>query len=101
MMEENNTSPSSLQDKKETMETSYVCVVPETLKMINDFLELLIGTASVEQSFKSDKNKTTQSPIRLCVAQLMRISIEGPEIDTGELEEGLEICKEHNHRILL
>ena len=36
-----------------------------------------------------------------CVAQLMRISIEGPEIDAEEFEEVLEICKEHNHRILL
>ena len=35
------------------------------------------------------------------VAQPMRISIEGPEIDAVELEEILEICKEHNHRILL
>ena len=34
-------------------------------------------------------------------AQLMRISIEGPEIDAVEFEEKLEICKEHNHRILL
>ena len=35
------------------------------------------------------------------VAQLMGMSIEGPEIDAVEFEEILEICKEHNHRILL
>ena len=35
------------------------------------------------------------------VAQLMRMLIEGPEIDAVEFEEILEICKEHNHRILL
>ena len=35
------------------------------------------------------------------VAQLTRISIEGPEIDVVEFEEILEICKEHNRRILL
>ena len=42
-----------------------------------------------------------QSPIRFSVAQLMRISIEGPEIDTVEFEVIMEIFKEHNHRILL
>ena len=35
------------------------------------------------------------------VAQHMRISIEGPEIDTVEFEEIMENFKEHNHRILL
>ena len=35
------------------------------------------------------------------VAQLMRILIEGPEIDAVKFEEILEIFKEHNHRILL
>ena len=35
------------------------------------------------------------------VAQLMRISMEGPEIDAVEFEEMLEFFKEHNHRILL
>ena len=33
------------------------------------------------------------------LAQIMRI--EGPEIDAVEFEERLEICKEHNHSILL
>ena len=44
-----------------------------------------------------------QSPIisDRSVAELTRISIEGPEIDAVEFEEMLEICKEHNHRILL
>ena len=35
------------------------------------------------------------------VAQLMRISIEGPEIDRVEFEEIMKIFKEYNHRILL
>ena len=35
------------------------------------------------------------------VAQIMRIPIEGPEIDVLEFEELLKIFKEHNHRILL
>ena len=35
------------------------------------------------------------------VVQLMRISIEGPEIDAVLFEEILEVFKEHHHRILL
>ena len=42
-----NTSPPSLQDIRDTMETSYTCVFPETYKM-NIFLALPIGTASLE-----------------------------------------------------
>ena len=33
------------------------------------------------------------------IEQLMKN--EGPEIDAVEFEEGLEICKEYNHKILL
>ena len=35
------------------------------------------------------------------VAQLMKISIERPEIDAVEFEKIMEIFEEHNHRILL
>ena len=70
---------------------------------MNIFLALPIGTALVEQSFSHLKMIKT----RLCshlsdcsIAQLMRISIEGPEIDAVEFEEILEILKEQNHRIL-
>ena len=45
---EKNTSPPSLQDIKDTMETSYACIFPETFKMMNFFQALPIGTASVE-----------------------------------------------------
>ena len=53
---------------KDTMETSCACIFPETFKMVNIFLVLPIGTASVGGSFsdlKNDKNMATQSPIRL------------------------------------
>ena len=72
--------------------------------MMNIFLTLPIGTASVEQSFSHLKMIKTRLCSRLSdcsVAQLMRISIEGPEIDALEFEEIQEICKEHNHRILM
>ena len=96
--------PPSLQDIKDTMETSYACIFLETFKMMNIFLALPIGTASVESSFSHLKMIKTSLCSRLsdcCVAQLMRILIEGPEIDAVEFEEILEIFKEHNHRILL
>ena len=44
-----NTSPPSLQDIKDTMETSYACIFPETFKMVNIFLALPIGTAAVKR----------------------------------------------------
>ena len=86
------------------METTYACISPETFKILNIFLALPIGTASMEQSFSHLKMIKTRlrSLLSDCsVAQLMRISIEGPEIDALEFEEILEIFKEHNHRILL
>ena len=93
-----------MQDIKDSMETSYVCIFPETFKMMDIFLALPIVTASVEQSFSHLKMIKTRLCSRLSeynVAQLMRIAIEGPKIDAMEFEDILEICKEHNHRILL
>ena len=76
----------------------------QKLKMMNIFLALPIGTASVERSFSHLKMIKTRLRSRLSdcgVAQLMRIPIEGPEINAVEFEDILEIFKEHNHRILL
>ena len=63
---------------------------------MNIFLALSIGTASVERSFSHLKMIKT----RLCshlsdssVAQLMTISIEGPEFDAGKFEEIQETLK--------
>ena len=70
----------------------------------NIFLALPKGTASVERSFSHLKMIKTRLRSRLShcsVAQLMRISIEGHEIDAVEFKETLEICEEHHHRILL
>ena len=78
------------------METSCACIFPETFKMMNTFLVLPIGTASVERSFSHLKMIKTRLRSRLSdcsVTQLMRISIEGPEIDAVEFEEILEILK--------
>ena len=63
-MMENNHTPQSLQDIKYTMETSYACIFPETFKMMNVFLVLPIGTASVERSFSHLKmiNARLHSP---------------------------------------
>ena len=72
--------------------------------MMNIFLALPIGTASVKRSFSHLKMIKTRLRSRLSdcsVAQLMRISIEGPKIDAMKCEDILDIFKEHNHRILL
>ena len=72
--------------------------------MMNIFLALSIGTASVERSFSHLKMIKTGLRSRLSecsIVQVMRISIKEPEIDAVEFEEILEIFKEHNHRILL
>ena len=58
--------------------------------MMNIFLAHPIGTASVERSFSHLKMIKTRlrSGLSDCsVAQLMRISIEGPEIDAEELRK--------------
>ena len=70
------------------METSYDCIFPETFKLINIFQVLPISTVSVEQSFSHLKMIKTSLCSRLSdysVAQLMGISIEGPEIDAVEI----------------
>ena len=59
-------------------------------KMMNIFLALPIGTASMELSFSHLKMIKTRLHSRLSdcsVVQLMRISIEGPEIYAVESEE--------------
>ena len=64
--------------------------------MMNIFLALPIGTASVERSFSRLKIIKTRLRSRLSVcsvAQLMKISIEGPEINAVEFQEILEILK--------
>ena len=71
---------------------------------MNIFLVLPIGTALVERLFNVLKMIITslRSQLSDCsIAQLMRILIEGPEIDAVEFEEILEIFKEHKRRILL
>ena len=96
---EKSTSPPSLQDIKDSMETSFACTFPETFKIMNIFLALPIGTASVEQSLSHLKMIKTRLRSRLSdssVAQLMRVSIEGSEIDAVEFEEILETFKEQS-----
>ena len=64
--------------------------------MMNIFLVLPIGTASVERSFSHLKIIKTRLHSRLSdssVAHLMGISIEGPENDAMEFEEILAILR--------
>ena len=78
-----------MQDIKDTMEIDYTCTYPGTFKMMNIFLALPMGTASVERSFSHLKMIKTWLHCRLSdcsVAQLMRLSTEGPEIYAEEFE---------------
>ena len=77
------------------METSYACIFPEAFEMMNIFLTLPSHSLGGTSSSHLIVIKT-----RLCsrlsdcsVAQLMRISIEGSEIDAVEFEEIMEIKK--------
>ena len=63
-MMEKNTSPPSLQDTKDTTETSYACILPGTFKIMNIFLAFLTGTA-VERSFSHLKMTKTRLRSRL------------------------------------
>ena len=77
-------------------------LVPENIKM-NIFLALPIDTGLVERSFSHLKVIKTRlhSHLSDCsVAYLMKILIEGPEIDAVEFEEYWRFFW-HNHRILL
>ena len=74
VMMEKNTSPPSLQDIKDTMETNYACIFPETFKMV--FLVLPIGTAQVGRSFSHlEMIKTRLLLPRLKIRHVLAITL--------------------------
>ena len=96
VMMEKKHQPSIFARHRDTWKHVMLVIFPETFKMMNIFLALPIGTASVEPSFSHLKMIKTR--LRSCLsdcsgAQLMRVSIEGAEIDAVEFEEILELCK--------
>ncbi len=87
-------------------QSGYKDLFPETLTLktlkIDILLSLPVGTASVERSFSQMKLIKTRLRSRLNdsnLARLMRIAIEGPQLEDVNFCEILDIFKEKNRRI--
>ena len=73
-------------------------------KLMNIILALPVGTATVERSFSQMKMIKTRLRNRLNdsnLTRLMRIAIEGPELNSVNFAEILDIFKQKNRRISL
>ena len=93
--------PPSLQELMKEMESSggYAALFPEIFKRIKILLALPVGTASVERSFS--QMKLIKSRIRsrnsdINLTRLMRIVIEGPDLNSVDFNEILDMYKQHN-----
>ncbi len=67
-------------------------------------LSIPVGTATAKRSFSEMKLIKTRLRSRLTeqnLARLMRIAIEGPELNEINFNEILDIFKQSNHRIIL
>ena len=83
---------------------AYGGIFPEMLKLMNIILALPVGTATVERSFSQMKMIKTRLRNRLNdsnLTRLMRIAIEGPELNSVNFAEILDIFKQKNRRISL
>ena len=80
--------PPSLQDVLQSMQATeaYRGIFPQTFTLLNILLALSIGTATVERSFSEMKIVKTRLRNRLSdcnLARLMKIAVEGPELDSS------------------
>ncbi len=83
---------------------AYTGIFSETFKLIDIMLSIPVGTATAERSFSEMKLIKTRLRSRLTeqnLARLMRIAIEGPELNEINFSEILDIFKQSNHRIIL
>ena len=83
---------------------AYVGIFPETYTLINIMLTLPVGTATVERSFSQMKMIKTRLRNRLSddnLARLMRIAIEGPDLEHVDFDRIFDIFKQSNRRINL
>ena len=83
---------------------AYVGLFPEIFKLINIMVTLPVGTATVERSFSHMKMVKSRLRNRLSdenLDKLLRIAIEGPELESVDFEEVLDIFKQTNRRIRL
>ncbi len=83
---------------------AYTGIFSETFKLIDIMLSIPVGTATAKRSFSEMKFIKTRLRSRLTeqnLARLMRIAIEGPELNEINFNEILDIFKQSNHRIIL
>ena len=83
---------------------AYGGIFSEMFKLMNIILALPVGTATVERSFSQMKMIKTRLRNRLNdsnLTRLMRIAIEGPELNSVNFAEILDIFKQKNRRISL
>ena len=89
----------TMQDVASTMMscTSHADIFPETSKDIQILLTLPVGTVIVERSFSQMKMIKTRLKSRLAdcsLSRLMRIAIEGPELQAVHFNDKLNMYKE-------
>ena len=70
--------------------------------LLDILMAMPIGTVTVERSFSQMKLTKTRlrnrlSDINLC--RLVRIAVEGPELNEVNFEEIVDVFKEHNRRV--
>lgn len=99
-------STPSMQEVFQSMQTTdaYKGIFPQTFTLLNILLAMPVGTATVERSFSQMKMVKTRLRNRLSdcnLSRLMKIAVEGPELNDVPFEEILAVFKEKNRRILL
>ena len=96
----------SLQDLLQSMQTTeaYKGIFPQTFNLLYILLALPIGTATVERSFSEMKMIKTRLRNRLSdcnLSNLMKIAVEGPQLESACFEEILDVFNRKNRRIEL
>ena len=82
---------------------AYKSIFPQMFSLMNILLAIPMSTATVERSFsqmKLVKNRLRNRLSDVSLPQLMRIAIEGPELNIN-FEEILDIFGQQNRRIQL
>ena len=83
---------------------AYKSIFPQMFSLMNILLAIPMSTATVERSFsqmKLVKNRLRNRLSDVCLPQLMRIAIKGPELTDINFEEILDIFAQQNRRIQL
>ena len=75
---------------------AYAGIFPETYCLINIMLTLPVGTATVERSFSQTKIRLRNRLSDLNLTRLMRIAIEGPQLNLVNFNEIMDIFKEQS-----